>query len=462
MIFIRPIVVLTCLTLKQTLHTRAAVWLLIAMLAAAGGVPFIMKSDGTAEGIVRMLITYPPFLMFSALLTGTIWIAAGLMAREIESGEMTSVITTPVSPAVIWLGKWFGIMVLNAVLLLIAAAVYLISVTIIAKGADHPEQGDLETTQPSIGSSLPAQRLMNGNLRFQPDDSEWRELATAQLAASHMMQEPAGSSFAQVLNALKTEAFRIPPGTSYTWTIPVTGDRQQRHTQATDAWSLRFRFHCDARERVPLSGHWSISAPDCETVSVPTGLLLDGLHLMNFFLPGGLPAGPVKVTFSNSTDSVCTAFFNPLEPVELLQAKSTFPVHLGRTVIVLFCFLAAAASLALFLSTLFSFPVAVFTTLALLFAVTLSQIFAAIPTPEQNHDASLFNGAFANAGEFLLLQIHGATSSAIKRLPLSALANGYCISNREILNAFLILFAALPALFCLLSTLLCSRKEYPQ
>src|SRR6202012_3843833 len=50
----------------------------------------------------------------------TLWLSCGTLARDIEECQIQVVATKPIARWQIWLGKWLGIVTLNAVLLAIS------------------------------------------------------------------------------------------------------------------------------------------------------------------------------------------------------------------------------------------------------------------------------------------------------------------------------------------------------
>ncbi len=93
-------------------------WVLTALLlAAVVGLPILIKDDGTAEGFAQILITYTLGAVTGLLGLCTLWLACGTLARDIEECQIQMVAVKPIARWQIWLGKWLGIVSLNAVLL---------------------------------------------------------------------------------------------------------------------------------------------------------------------------------------------------------------------------------------------------------------------------------------------------------------------------------------------------------
>jgi hypothetical protein len=98
-------------------------WILCALLAAAVvGLPLLLKDDGTAQGMVQILLTYTLSATAALLGFATLWLSCGTLARDVEECQMQMVAVKPIARWQIWLGKWLGLLSLNAVLLALAGA----------------------------------------------------------------------------------------------------------------------------------------------------------------------------------------------------------------------------------------------------------------------------------------------------------------------------------------------------
>ncbi len=98
-------------------------WVLCALLAAAVvGLPLMIKDDGTAQGMVQILLTYTLSTTAALLGFATLWLSCGTLARDVEECQMQMVAVKPIARWQIWLGKWLGLLSLNAVLLALAGA----------------------------------------------------------------------------------------------------------------------------------------------------------------------------------------------------------------------------------------------------------------------------------------------------------------------------------------------------
>src|SRR5258706_13922760 len=108
------------LTWKAAFRFRLFLVLVVLLLAAVVGLPLLLKDDGTTRGFTQILLTYSLSSITALLGLSTLWLACGTLARDIEECQMQMVAGKPIARWQIWLGKWLGIMSLNAAPLVIS------------------------------------------------------------------------------------------------------------------------------------------------------------------------------------------------------------------------------------------------------------------------------------------------------------------------------------------------------
>ena len=97
----------------------------VLLVAAVVGLPLMLKDDGTAKGLTQILLTYTLTAVATLLGFATLWLSCGTLAKDVEECQMQMVSVKPIARWQIWLGKWLGILSLNAVLLALSgAAIY--------------------------------------------------------------------------------------------------------------------------------------------------------------------------------------------------------------------------------------------------------------------------------------------------------------------------------------------------
>ncbi|MDO8349250.1 MAG: hypothetical protein Q7T30_03365, partial [Planctomycetota bacterium] len=115
------------LTVGAAFRYRLVVVLIILLIGAVIVLPTIIKHDETAGGFTQILLTYTLGVITALLSLVTLWLACGTLASDIDECQMQMVASKPIPRWQIWIGKWLGIMALNAMLLGVSAgAVYLL------------------------------------------------------------------------------------------------------------------------------------------------------------------------------------------------------------------------------------------------------------------------------------------------------------------------------------------------
>ncbi|HTV76436.1 MAG TPA: hypothetical protein VMD57_05495, partial [Candidatus Baltobacteraceae bacterium] len=109
-------------TVTAAFRFRAVVAVVFLLLICVGGLPFVIKHNGTARMFAQVMLTYNLCVITGLLAFTTLWLACGTLASEISSGQLQMVVVKPVAHWQIWLGKWLGILAVNALLLGVAAS----------------------------------------------------------------------------------------------------------------------------------------------------------------------------------------------------------------------------------------------------------------------------------------------------------------------------------------------------
>src|ERR1044071_459608 len=108
------------LTWKAAFPFRLFLVVAVLLLGAVVGLPLLLKDDGTARGFTQILITYTLSTISTLLGLSTLRLVCGTLARDIEECQLQVVAVKPIARWQIWLGKWLGLVSLNAVLLFLS------------------------------------------------------------------------------------------------------------------------------------------------------------------------------------------------------------------------------------------------------------------------------------------------------------------------------------------------------
>src|SRR4051794_37441975 len=130
------------LTIKAAFRFKLVLLLAAILLGGVVALPLVIKDDGTALGFTQILLTYTLSLITALLGFATLWLACGTLARDVEECQIQMVVVKPVARWQIWLGKWLGLLMLNAALLALAGgSVYALLQWRARPGAGGPQKG---------------------------------------------------------------------------------------------------------------------------------------------------------------------------------------------------------------------------------------------------------------------------------------------------------------------------------
>jgi hypothetical protein len=431
----------------SALHSRIFGWMLGGILAAVLLLPYGLHGDATPDGQVRMMIAYPLAISFAILVLGTLWMSSGLVASEIDGGQLQSVVVKPVRGGSIWFGKWLALLAINSILVLVMGAGILISVRVYFGGVTDSE------------AAIIRQRVLTARRAFAVDDipnlDEKAEAVRRGLISQGVIDSDVGLD--RIRGEIKAERSMAFAGREVSWpvTIPKAGASVESHRSV----ALRYRFGCAPSERIPIAGIWTVSGDvGSDPVVISVSNIVDGTHHM--MLPAGFsPTGGVlKVSFRSSAASP-TLYFNADSPVEIMVYSGGFILNLLRGMIALVCFLAGIAAVGLTMSSMFSFPVAAFCSVSIIFAISLASSFSE-GIVGHNHGGDSGANRLVELTEPVILFLKHATANVTSNLPLDSIAGGMLFSWHQVAECVVTLLVLLPLVLGIAASAILAQKEF--
>lgn len=452
----RRTLAISLLTIRAAIRYRVVLVLSALLIAGVVVLPLIIKDDGTAQGFTQIILTYTLTLTTALLGFSTLWLSCGILAREIEEAQMQMVVVKPISRWQIWLGKWLGIMALNAALLAIAGvAIYSLM------------QWRAQKLPPEAQVALRNEVFVARNGAREPaSETPYETDARAMMRAVLERGLPEEDLDRRVLEQYIIEQAKaryqvVPPGNVRMWSIPLGSPAELRDTPMY----IRFKFDPpvpDVGMTFPLS--WRFG--DVNThAQYMTNMTLAGESFTEFELPPNLfdSNGVMHVQVLNRGNE--PIIFPLGEGMEILYRTGGFGLNFARGLGVIFCWLALLAALGLACASFLSFPVASFCTLAVLFTVlssgTLQQI-----VDEGGIMAVDPNTGFANQKNFLnMLAVPFAKALlwlfnlARGFSPIDYLSSGRSITWGDLAMAFLQICVLLCGLLAAIGIAIFNRRE---
>ena len=411
-------------TLKAAVRYRFVVALGLALLVIVFGVPLLLKSDGTAKGTVQLVLTYTLGASTALLGIASLWMGCGTLAREVEDNVMQMVAVKPVARWRVWLGKWLGIMILNAALLVPTGLAIYILIESRANELDKEEQAKLRNevlvSRSSVrepipewadwraGTKFPRQRAYSyaklvaqgkSENQYTSDEQSLKESITLpeyglslRPEYTRLIEQAAQNPTAEVLadiEEIEHQALQfakgsqevVLPGQMINWEFKVDPDKVDRINEKPIY--LRFKFNAgdeyDPKSHLclwnvgqgtsklwPPDGEIKVGGTWFEEMTIGSNVF----HEIKLELEGGVVPdkganrGLVRVNFANFNDKPIV--FPMDDGPMILYHDGGFGTNLVRGLLIIFFWLGLICAIGLMASSFLSFPVATFMSFGIL------------------------------------------------------------------------------------------------
>ena len=345
---------ITLLTLKLALRQRLIVVLAVLLLGTVVILPLMIRDDGTAQGFTQIILTYTLTLATAILGLATLWLACGTMARDIEDCQMQMVVVKPVPRWQIWLGKWAGIMLMNALLLsMVGVAVY--GLMLWRSGSLSEEQREILRNEVLVA---------RGSSRMVATDIEpmVEELLTERMKDQQVAEMDRGFVRDQIREQIRAYQQIVPPGLARTWRVNLGA---ARHSLQDQPIYLRVKFYVPPEESTTLNPNtylslWEIGPPGTPNVHRMPAMKQAAETFHQIEIPPNLfdQEGVLTVNFHNRNP--IALLFRIEDGLEVLYREGGFAMNFMRGLGVICCWLGLLAAVGLASASFLSFPVAAF------------------------------------------------------------------------------------------------------
>ncbi len=363
--------------MREALRSRVFHVLLGLTLLATVLLPLTVSGDGTATAAVQAILTYSLQAVAVLLSMAAVWLGCAGLSHEIESHRIHMILTKPVHPWMVWLGKWLAVFLMNGVILLVAAAViYGLIQHRLASAEFSPEELAQARAEVLTGRRVyEPLRPPLGDLV----DAEYRRLRDQDmLDPSHDPRAVRG----ELLRVMRARTTEVQPYMVRGWRFEgVSVDRQ-----AEAPMFFRYRLYvarASQTEQRETLGVWRFVNPDA-----PEGrqerylpMQMRGGMFQELPLPTWLVANDNSLTveYLNDDPQEDVVIFQTADGPTLLVSAAGFSVNYARGVGVIFLRLGFFAALGCAFGAMFSSPVALFLAFAyMLFSIVVD---ATLGTP---------------------------------------------------------------------------------
>ncbi len=465
------ILTITGLTWKAAFRYRLF-WVLAVLLATSVvAFPLLLKDDGTARGLTQILLTYTLSAITGLLGFSTLWLSCGTLARDIEECQMQVVSVKPIGRWQIWLGKWIGVVSLNAALVgLSGAGVYALlqfradtlppaqqtilkKEIFVARASAKPTPPNMELLVAAVLQKRIKQLSGAGTL---PNEALLRKQITQMVLAENLSVKP--GSF---------KRFVVELGANFVKSLnreSLNRDNAVRVRGQTLQVRVKFRSSDPlAAEGAVYQTLWQVGVPESGNIK-RLEKLLPAESFQEFELPPDMfdSEGRLTLDFYNAND--VALWFGQDDGLEVFYTESTFGMNFIRGLGIILCWLALLASIGLAASSWLSFPVAAFASITVLVMGLCSGILSS--AIEQGTIFGLdheTNQPVQPAFDSVILPIFKSALAVINLVkdfsPIDSLSTGRSITWGELGLAFAQIVLLMGGIFAAAGIALFSRRE---
>jgi hypothetical protein len=450
------IIAISWLTWKAALRFKLFVVIAALLILAVVGLPLVIKDDGTARGFTQIILTYTLSAITALLGLSTLWLSCGTLARDIEECQIQVVATKPVARWQIWLGKWLGIVSLNAALLALSGAcVY----GLLQWRATKLPANEQKILRSEVLVARGSAKEQSYDARI---DAEAERILQERLKTSPVDKVDLPEVRKQIREQVKADFQLVPPGYTKPWQIDLGFAKNSLRDKPLQ---LRVKFNAANKSSSgTFTVLWQVGDPNSiNFVQLPPmSLAPDTFH--EFAIPPDLldENGKLTIVVANPNN---TALLFPLEDgMEVLYPEGGFALNFMHGLGIIFCWMALLAALGLTAASFLSFPVAAFFSMAVL-AIGLSG--GTLADAVENGTVSAGNeetGAVGHSvADLVLIPLFKGILNIINLVenfsPIDSLSSGRAITWEELGAAFAQIVLLLGGIIGIIGIILFNRRE---
>ncbi len=352
----QPILAIAWLAIRSAVRHRVFVVLAGMCIAIVAGLPMIIKDDGTAAGLAQITLTYTLGSVTMLLGIATIWIASASIAREASEAQLQLVDVKPIPRWQVWLGKWLGIVALNATLLALSGVIVATTLEWRTNRLDEAQRDAMrnEVLVARAGVKEAATDVDGIVDRFMESEEARQQINEG--ARPEVLKENFRNEYLAMQQVVQPNHMRR-------WVIDLSHVRNANELPLR----LRIRFETAAvlEADTAYDTFWEFGPMDKPRLRLVSPRFISATY-HEFDIPPGLlnEKGELMVDCSNRSE--VSMFFDLNKGLEVLYREGGFMMNLTRCLLVLLFWLALMAAIGLASGSGLSFPVASFTAFTVL------------------------------------------------------------------------------------------------
>ncbi len=472
-------------TIRSAIRSKVFHVLFVFILLSVFLLPMTVSGDGTAIGLVQIALTYSLGIVVALISTTTLWLGCSLLSHEIENYSVHMVVVKPCPRWMLWLGKWCGVFIMHAIIMLISGGIiYGLTQWRVA----HGDFSELEISQLN-------KEIRVGRRSFEAEQPNIEHEVEAEFEKN---KESFGKDLSpSATKTIKEELRRrvlarqgeVAPGTFKVWTFKnVTSKLNEKLANnnspeksantplETGMVFFRYRLfsgEADSTKQQQMPCIWGVRDPRAVAGGAPDPYINSMLNVMG----GTYQELIISSNFidKNNDNSLAIRFYNPpkegwnghepipavFQPMDgptVLVAVVGFANNYFRAMLLALLQIAFLAALGCTVSAAFSTPVATFVAVAYL-VIGLS-VQAAVSAPSRNEDGSYRYTGVANMLSHKFSQGIGHIVVSVDDLDATSdLIKGRLIEGRRLGESFLYLFCLRTGLIAVVGIWILNKRE---
>jgi hypothetical protein len=463
------------LTVANAVRMKIAIIIIVFLCILIPSLPFVLKTDDTQLGHVQITLTYALGMVFFLLSVMTVFIGAASVSNELAGGQMQLLGTKPVSRWQVLLGKWFGIMFINFVLIIFLGGVTFGLARFIGRASKGSEKDQF----------LLQNTVFTARVSIKPESPEGVDRAVEEEYATRVKENRIDNAFRNPDGTIKEKEYKellkeqelkrrgvVASGTEQVWYfkgIKVSQDKNSIITLRYKAQSIETRVDRLFRGGWYFGGVYERGGgkkPIENWGYIPVEEIEGSFHEIPVPAYVVKPDGTLDAKFANDTISDdgkkrgISVSFNPDDGIELLYERSGFLTNYIRYFFLIMAILGFMAMLSVVSSSFLSFPVAALFTFSIVlnsYGLAAFKEFAYSKNPMESETASVVVGkTAAKAVHFVISNVMPDLS---KYSMLNKLNSGRYIPTALVVQSILVLVVLFGGAIYTLGCVIFTHKE---
>lgn len=342
--------------IAEAIRMKVALIFIVLIVALLPILPFVVAGDGvTLTSRVQSFLAYSLGAVTFFLSILTLFLACGGLSGEIQNKQIFMIVSKPIPRWHFFLGKWLGIVVLDAALLGIAGLI-IWGFTYYLSGGQATLPGDKERLNAEILTARAGSQVEMPDFSVAADN--WVRQRREDGAFDDLNEEEIKARRREYINQLQNNHLSLPGGQyrTYRFAKNLIVDRD-----APGFLQLRFKpISATGIDDEILQLMWQAgdpNNPDTMTNTYTGEYITDRFHTLVIPNYAINKQGELYVHLANVDPYHSFTFPDP-DSIEILYSLGTFHWNLFRALCVILCRLAFIAVLGLLASSFLSFPVA--------------------------------------------------------------------------------------------------------